>query len=96
MAVTAKKVEKVEFENRTQGYLGVVKIDRKGDEISLPVEPGARVFLTDEEIALTGQAHKRKQDSPFELREIVHFDQATGEETARFTAPPLERVKAAA
>lgn len=85
---------KTEFENCTQGVLGVVKIDRKNDQVGVPVEPGDHVFLTDEEIELTEQSHKRPEiDSPFVLREIVHRDPNTHDETARFTASPLRRVE---
>lgn len=101
MAGTTKpRVEKIEFLNRTQGYLGVIKINRKGDDAPEAVRPGERVFLTAEEVTLTAQAHVRPEDSPFELREIVHYERETGDEIARFTAAPLEkqekRVKAAA
>lgn len=83
---------KTEFVNKTQGYLGVVKIDRKGEPVGQPVPPEERVFLTAEEVELTEQAHARAEDSPFFIREIVHFNVATQEETDRFTAAPLERV----
>lgn len=85
-------VKRTEFENRTQGYLGVVKVNRKGDPEGRPVEPGTRVFLTDEEIELTEQSVAREQHSPFKVREIVHFDPRTGDQIARFTAAPLSRV----
>lgn len=86
-------VTKTEFENRTQGYLGVVKINRKGDEQGVPVAPGTRVFLSDEEIDLTEQAVARAEHSPFAEREIVHFDSRTGNEIERFVAAPLSRVE---
>jgi hypothetical protein len=85
-------VKKTEFENCTQGYLGVVKVNRKGDPEGHPVEPGTRVFLTDEEVELTEQAVSRDAHSPFKIREIVHFDPRTGDETARFKAAPLSKV----
>lgn len=89
---TATKVKRVGFVNRTQGLVGAVKVNRKGDPDGVPVDPGSRVFLTEEEIELTEQAHAREEDSPFKLREIVHRDPLTGDETARFTAAPLERI----
>lgn len=89
---TATRTKRTEFENRTQGLLGAVKINRKGDPEGVPVEPGTRVFLTDEEIELTDQSHAKAENSPFRLREIVHFSPETGDEIARFTAAPLSKV----
>lgn len=81
-----------EFVNRTQGWVGVVRINRKGDEVSESVEPGGRVFLTAEEQELTAQAHRRPEDSPFVVRTITHFDPHSGEPTETFEAPLLEKV----
>lgn len=87
-------VEATEYENVTQGLLGVIKIDRNNAPVGEPVEPGDHVFLTDEEVTLTERSHRRPQeDSPFVMREIVHRDPATHDETARFTSPPLRRVE---
>ena len=91
-ATTRTRVKRTAFENKTAGYLGAVKIDRKGDEKSVLVAPGDRVFLTQEEVELTEQSHARLADSPFTIREIVHIDPATGDEIARFTAAPLTKV----
>lgn len=82
---------KIEFLNRTQGWLGANRFNRKGDLEPVAVAPGERVFLTNEEIEATEQAHARPEDSPFVIREIVHIDLKTGEEIARFTCAPLER-----
>lgn len=86
-------VKRTEFENRTQGYIGVVKVNRKGDPEGKPVEPGKRVFLTDEEIELTEQAVSQSDLSPFTVREIVHRDPHTGDETDRFRSAPLSKVE---
>lgn len=85
-------VKREGYENRTQGYLGAVKVNRKGDAEGVPVDPGTVVYLSDEEVELTEQAHAKPDDSPFKLREIVHFDPDTGDEAARFTAAPLSKV----
>lgn len=87
--------KRTEYRNNTQGYIGVQKINRKGDEVQLAVEPFGRVFLTDEEVTLTAQVRRRAEDSPFLESEIVHRDTNTGDEIARFTAPKLERVQGA-
>lgn len=88
----AKRPAKREFHNNTQGWLGVVKINRKGDEVGQSVAPGTRVFLTGEEVELTRQAHAHEVDSPFQAREIIHYDGRSGDEVRRFTAPMLEEV----
>lgn len=92
MATATQREIKTQFENCTQGVLGVVKINRKNEPVGDPVKPGAHVYLTAEEIELTEQAHENPKDSPFVIREIVHRDTSTHEETARFTAAPLRRV----
>lgn len=95
MAVATKTTrgKKTAFENRTSGYVGAIKVNRKGDETSIPVAPGERVFLSDEEIELTEESYARSDRSPFKIREIVHLDPRTGEELARFTAAPLSKVE---
>lgn len=90
--MTAQRKEKpVEFVNVTQGWVGAVKINRKGDDVAVTVEAGTRVFLTTEEQELTERAHARRKDSPFTEREIVHHDLASGEVIATFTAAPLTK-----
>lgn len=84
---------KTEYENVTQGVLGVVKINRKGDDVGEPVFPGDHTYLTDEEKTLTEQSHRNPADSPFSMREIVHRDPATHDETGRFKSAPLRRVE---
>lgn len=85
--------ERDEFVNRTQGWVGYIRINRKGDEVAESLEPGDRVFLTAEEQLLTARSHRRAEDSPFETRSIVHFDQRTGEIIDQFDAPLLEKIE---
>lgn len=87
---TAQKAKKIEYLNVTQGYLGAVTINRRGEEVSVPVEPGGRVFLSDEERELTEQSHAQRKDSPFEPQDIVHRDNLTGEVTFEGHLCPLE------
>lgn len=87
------RARKIEFVNRTQGLIGANKLDRNNLEIAIVVNPGDHVFLTEEEIEMTAQAHKMPESSPFHPREIVSYDPQTLEETERFIAAPLERVK---
>lgn len=82
-----------EFINQTQGWVGAVQINRKGDDVAVAVEPGASVFLNEEERELTARAHKRAQDSPFEPRPIVFYDPETRDEKETRTIAPLERAE---
>lgn len=91
MAV-ATRTKKTEYHNRTQGYVGAVKLNRKDEPEGVPVAPDERIFLSADEVTLTEQSHNKAEDSPFSLREIVHFDPETGDEIARFTAAPLSKV----
>lgn len=84
---------KTEYINNTQGFLGASKINRKGDEVGVPIAPSGRIFLTEEEKTLTEQAQMEAKDSPFLPRTILHFDSATGDKIAEFVAPPLESVR---
>lgn len=91
---TAQRPVKHEFRNNTQGYIGAVVITRKGDERQQMVEPFGRIFLTDEEVALTERSRARAENSPFREVEIIHRDLKSGDEIVRFRAPKLERVTA--
>lgn len=82
-----------EFINQTQGWVGAVQINRKGDEVAVAVEPGASVFLNEEERELTARAHKRAADSPFEPRRVTFYDVETRDETETKTIAPLERAE---
>lgn len=90
----AARPVKREYQNRTQGWLGAITISRKGDEVPIPVAPGERVFLTDEERDLTGNAHKQRKNSPFEIHHIKIYD-AVGEVVEEWDGPLLELVKPA-
>ena len=86
-----KAAQKHAYLNRTQGWLGAITINRKGDEISGPVPSGDIVYLTDEERDLTAQSHRQLSSSPFETHHIVIRDTNTGEITEEWDGPLLER-----
>lgn len=96
MAARTTRSKKFEHQNVTQGYLGVTILNRKGDETAVPVEPGDRIFLTQEEIDLTEQSYKRRERSPFHPREIQHRDPHTGDVIKTFVSAPLARPEALA
>lgn len=86
-------MERMEFINQTQGYIGVVKIRRTGEEYGVAVEPGGRVFLTLDEQILTAQAPRDPKDNPFVAQPFRDFDRRTGEVIAEGVRPPLVAVE---
>jgi len=56
--------ERSEFVNESSGYCGAVVLE-KGEPKGISVEPGAAVWLTEEEQILTANAPARDEDNPF-------------------------------
>lgn len=67
-------VERVRFENTTQGFVGAITIDARGERHSIAVEPGGSVELSEEEQLATANAPRRAQDSPFEVSTENEYD----------------------
>lgn len=59
------QVEKQQFRNESGGFIGVVKIDVKGEEKGAAVEPGGTVWLTLNEQVATANAPRQAKDNPF-------------------------------
>jgi hypothetical protein len=59
------QVEKQQFRNESGGFIGVVKIDVKGEEKGAAVEPGGTVWLTLQEQVATANAPRQAKDNPF-------------------------------
>jgi len=74
----AEQLQKRLYRNNTAGYLGVVKIDHKGDPYGENVDPFGTVWLSDAEAALTARAPKRPEDNPFEEQIFIMQDSETG------------------
>ena len=83
------------YRNTTDGYIGVTKIDGRGNEKGIALEPGQRIHLTAEEVAITDAASVDPNMSPFRPQEFVRYDPKTGEELERGIRAPLEPVNAA-
>lgn len=58
-------VERQEYENVSGHIIGVVKIDRKGNERGFAVREGERVWLSEDERRLTARAPRSPGDNPF-------------------------------
>lgn len=56
---------KTEFRNDSGGITGVVTIEPGGKEVGIPVQPGATVWLSEDEQIATANAPVRDEDNPF-------------------------------
>lgn len=58
-------IEKQQYRNTAGWVIGVVTLDRKGEEHGIAVEPDGTVWLSEDERRLTARAPKRDEDNPF-------------------------------
>lgn len=72
-------IEKQQFKNESEGYVGAVVIGPKGDDRGVAVEPGGTVWLSEAEQTLTANAPRRSEDNPFIPQTVVKTDPTTGE-----------------
>lgn len=87
--------KRILYVNQTEGHIGVTKIDARGNEKGIALEPGQRIHLTAEEVAITDAASVDPAMSPFKPQEYVKYDPITGEELERGTRAPLVPVNPA-
>lgn len=73
------KVEKTQFRNESGGWVGVIVIGPRGDDNGIPVEPGATVWLSEEEQILTANAPRDPEDNPFTPSVVLVTNAETGE-----------------
>lgn len=59
------QIEKQQFRNNTDGYIGVVALSVKGEPSGIPVEPQGTVWLSEDEQVLTANAPRDPADNPF-------------------------------
>jgi hypothetical protein len=71
-------IDKQQFRNQTDGWIGAVAIGPKGDDRGVAVEPGGTVWLSEAEQVLTANAPRRPQDNPFIEQTLVRTNQETG------------------
>lgn len=65
------QIEKQQFRNNTQGWIGAVSIGPRGDESGIAIAPGETAWLSEAEQILTANAPRRPEDNPF--LEQVHI-----------------------
>lgn len=73
------QIEKQQFSNATDGWIGAVQISVKGEEVGVAVEPGGTVWLSEAEQILTANAPRRAADNPFIPQMRQRTDPSTGE-----------------
>jgi hypothetical protein len=56
MAPAAEQVERAEFRNTTNGWIGAIKLTSRGEVQPVAVAPGDTVWLSEEEQELTANA----------------------------------------
>lgn len=81
-----------EFRNTTTGYVGAIKIDRRGERNAVALAPGETIELTVEEEEATARAHKDPADNPFTDQDYAIRDPQTNEVVESGRRPPLELV----
>src|SRR4051794_31075087 len=79
------------FRNTTRGYVGAIKVDRRGDRRAVAVPPGDTIELTEEEQEATANAPKDPSKSPFEAQAFEERD-VFGEVIETGVRAPLELV----
>lgn len=80
------------FENTTQGYVGAIKVDRRGERRSISVAPGDRVELTEEEQQITAESHRDPKGNPFIPQDYKIHDANNGALLEEGRRPPLQKV----
>lgn len=73
------QIEKQQFRNTTDGWVGVTVIGPKGEDRGAAVEPGGTVWLSEPEQILTANAPRRPEDNPFVEQTRMVTDPETGE-----------------
>lgn len=91
-AAVSQHVEKKLYRNNTQGYLGIVKLDHRGEPQGENVDPGGTVWLSADEATLTARAPKRPEDSPFAEQVFIRVNPET-QAREEFSMRPLTLVE---
>lgn len=82
------QIEKTQFQNNFGGWLGVVVIDPKGQDVGVSVAPDGKVWLSENEQRLTANAPRDAKDNPFIEQTHQRRSAETGE-LEDYTVIPL-------
>jgi hypothetical protein len=72
------QIEKQQFRNNTQGWIGAVSIGPRGDESGVAIAPGETVWLSEAEQVLTANAPRSPEDNPFLEQTHIVINPETG------------------
>lgn len=81
------KVEKQQFRNNTDGWIGAVEINAKGEERHFSVEAGHSVWLSEDEQVILANAPRDPKDNPFMPQTHIVQDSETGARTETQVVP---------
>lgn len=85
-------MEKTLFRNTTEGFVGAIQIDGRGDRKAVAVGPGEEIALSVEEEQETANGPRDPRDNPFLESSTDVRDSETGMVLEEGTKPQLERV----
>ena len=75
--VQAPQTQKYLVRNNTAGWVGVIKLNHRGEEVGESVEPYGTAWLSESEIILTARAPRLPEDNPFEEQTLVRVNPET-------------------
>src|SRR5438270_9482660 len=78
MEAATQVPQKYAVQNNTAGWVGVVKLDHRGEERGEAVEPYGTVWLSEVEMICTARAPKLPEDNPFEEQVFIVSNPETG------------------
>lgn len=70
----ATAIAKDQYRNASDHLIGVTTVTERGEKGGIPVHPGERVWLSQEERVLTANAPSRSEDNPFANGDLVYED----------------------
>lgn len=84
---SSQVVEKRQYLNQTQGWLGVSVLSPLGTESSVSIPPGGTVWLSDDEAILTARAPASSDKNPFIPWTFLFVDPTDGKQVEREVTP---------
>jgi Predicted membrane protein len=72
-------VQKRQYRNQTAGWLGVLALNSRGDEVGVSIPPFGTRWMSDEEAILTARAPADPKNNPFEEQVYFEVDPANPE-----------------
>jgi hypothetical protein len=88
----AQVPDKFLVRNNTAGWVGVVKLDHRGEEKGVSVAPYGSVWLSELEMQVTARAPRLPEDNPFAEQTLILTNPETGARQEYQTRPlTLER-----